>query len=89
MLTRSDSGIFCFQKLNFGNQESEQFFKGQEFRTFIIHVFPAEAGIQNNSAFLLDPGLRRGDDEYQNAKVLRDSTSFFMGAYVSQKRSFV
>jgi hypothetical protein len=42
-----------------------------EFHTFIIHVFPAEAGIvQNNSAFLLDPGLRRGDDEHQNAKVL-------------------
>ena len=36
----------------------------------LIHVFPAEAGIQDNSPFLLDPGLRRGDDEYQNAKVL-------------------
>jgi hypothetical protein len=36
----------------------------------LIHVFPAEAGIQDNSGFLLDPGLRRGDDEHQNAKVL-------------------
>jgi hypothetical protein len=34
------------------------------------HVFPAKAEIQNNSPFLLDPGLRRGDDEYQNPKFL-------------------
>jgi hypothetical protein len=36
----------------------------------LIHVFPAEAGIQDHSALLLDPGLRRGDDEHQNAKLL-------------------
>ncbi len=41
----------------------------QNFCTFIIHVFPAKAGIQERPSFLLGPSLCGGFDEHQNAKL--------------------